>query len=74
MKGLSARSTLLFAAVALFGFSASVYAACQDRWCTKNYYACLDDARADGTITYPEREKCFGEWSTCLLANGCQAP
>ncbi|BAV97083.1 hypothetical protein [Lysobacter enzymogenes] len=74
MKGLFARRIALFAAVALFGFSATVYAACQDRWCTKNYNQCLADGRADGTLTNAEFQKCFDEWSNCLLANGCQAP
>lgn len=68
------RRILLFCAVALFGFSATVYAACRDRWCTTNYYACLTSANADGVITYPERQHCVDEWSTCLIANGCVPP
>lgn len=74
MKGLSARRTLLFAAVALFGFSATVYAACNSRRCTLNYADCMAAARADGVTTDEEFQHCFKEWSDCLLRDGCQAP
>ena len=69
------RRTLLFSAVALFGFSATVFAACRDRWCTTNYQACVAAAKADdGVMTIPEHQRCVDEWSICLIANGCQPP
>ncbi|MGO4260009.1 hypothetical protein [Lysobacter sp. TAB13] len=74
MKSTMFRRSLLFTAVALFAFSATVAAACRDRWCTTNYYACLSDANADGVVTYPERQHCVDEWSDCLIANGCTPP
>ncbi|UOF17140.1 hypothetical protein IEQ11_11140 [Lysobacter capsici] len=74
MKSTFARRTVLLTAIALFGFSATVFAACQSARCGSNYKACITDARADGEMTDAEYQHCFQDWSDCLVANGCQAP
>ena len=74
MKSTFARRAVMFAAVAAFGFSATVAAACNSTRCGNNYRACLSAARADGVMTNDEYQHCFQDWSDCLVANGCQAP